>query len=80
MPEWYDEMDVEPNDGPRSVVSPNCRDDESPTTNAPQELAYCFLQASRLQFGAFETLTRYETALWRQAAQLIFMLHSTGGR
>jgi len=49
-------------------------------SDAPQEMAYCFLQATRIQFGAFETLTRYETALWRQAAQLLFMLQSSSLR
>lgn len=78
LPEWYDEMDVA---AANIHVSAAYQEDGSGgRTDAPQGLAYCFLQASRLQFGAFETLTRYETALWRQAAQLIFILQSAGRR
>ena len=81
LPEWYDEMDVGAANESHSHLSSACEDDGSDgPSNKPQELAYCFLQASRLQFGAFDTLTRYETALWRQAAQLIFMLQSTSRR
>lgn len=71
LPEWLDEMDVAATSREQNLHP----EDNGP--NAPQELAYCFLQASRLQFGVFETLTRYETSLWRQAAQLVFMLQST---
>lgn len=76
-PVWYDEFDV----GSPSIdtYSAPSRDDGVPTAEGPdsgKELACCFLRMSRLQFGTFELLTRYETALWRQAAQIAFMLQS----
>jgi len=77
VPEWYDEMDVAASSAAGSQISPASEDSGGGTaSDLPTELAYCYLQANRLQFGAFETLTRYESALWRQAAQLIFMLQS----
>ena len=39
---------------------------------AAKELAACFLRVSRLGYGTFDLLHRYETALWRQAAQILF--------
>jgi hypothetical protein len=45
-----------------------------------QTLADCFLQVGRLGYGSFDLLTRYEAALWRQAAQLLFILRSGSGR
>jgi hypothetical protein len=72
-PEWYDELDVAATGDTAVMIV----DEASAEPNGlSQKLAYCYLQVSRLQFGAFETLSRYETALWRQAAQLIFMLQS----
>ena len=57
------------------TVAPSLEDaDGSSKNDAQQELVYCFLQAGRLQFGVRDTLNRYETALWRQAAQLVFIL------
>lgn len=79
-PEWYDEMDVAAT-SQTAVGSPACPDDKSDEiSDLPTELGYCFLQANRVQLGAFETLTRYEAALWRQAAQLFFMLQSSSRR
>jgi hypothetical protein len=34
----------------------------------------CFLRLANLDSGAFERLTRYETALWRQVGQILFTL------
>lgn len=77
QPGWYNEFDV---GSPRIddySMSLRDRDDDLNETNMPaKELACCFLRLSRLQFGTFELLTRYEGALWRQAAQLAFMLQS----
>jgi hypothetical protein len=42
--------------------------------------ATCFLRVSRLGYGAFDLLTRYETALWKQAAQILYILQSTTRR
>jgi len=65
MPQWYDELDAVPTiDG--YAIEPR---DPDPTTEAPLDpsemLADCFLQVSRLGYGAFDLLNRYEAALWR---------------
>jgi hypothetical protein len=39
------------------------------------ELALRFLRLASFDNGAFERLSRYETALWRQVAQLLFALN-----
>ena len=77
QPDWYNEFDV----GSPSIdgCSQAHREGGKPShedSDHGKELACCFLRMSRLQFGTFELLTRYETALWRQAAQLAFMLQS----
>jgi hypothetical protein len=79
LPEWYDELDTAP-----SIAGFGEADDPSQTDRqfaaSPQDLAYCFLRVSRLGYGAFDLLNRYETTLWRQAAQLLFMLQSAARR
>ena len=76
-PDWYDEFDVgSPSIDTYSKVS---QDGDPPAvegSGSGKKLACCFLRMSRLQFGTFDLLTRYETALWRQAAQIMFMLQS----
>jgi hypothetical protein len=72
LPEWYDERDVAPSIGASSA---GVCDHDTPE-EAAQTLSYCFLEVSRLQYGAFDLLSRYETARWRQASQLLFMLQS----
>jgi hypothetical protein len=42
------------------------------STNA--EIGRCFLRLANLDNGAFDRLSRYETALWRQVGQLLFTL------
>ena len=42
--------------------------------NANAEIALCFLRLANLDNGALERLNRYETALWRQAWQILFTL------
>ncbi len=39
------------------------------------EMALRFLHLAKFDNGTFERLNRYETALWRQAAQLLFALN-----
>jgi hypothetical protein len=39
-------------------------------------LARRFLRLAKVDNGAFERLSRYETALWRQTAQLLWLLNS----
>lgn len=76
-PGWYDEFDVgSPTIANFSAVSNGPDAQSKRTSDSGKELACCFLRISRLQFGTFELLTRYETALWRQAAQLALMLDS----
>jgi hypothetical protein len=40
------------------------------------EIARCFLRLANLDNGAFDRLSRYETALWRQVGQLLFTINS----
>ena len=73
-PQWYDEHDTAPTiDG---TAIPLCDPDEAanPPPDPSETLADCFLQVSRLGYGAFDLLNRYEAALRRQAAQLLFIL------
>jgi hypothetical protein len=79
-PEWHDELDLVPT---IKSVSIENRDRELRSQEAPSSadaLATCYLQVSRLGYGAFDLLSRYEAALWRQAAQLFFMLQSAARR
>jgi len=57
-------------------------DDAEPTidTDRWRTLSVCFLRVTNLENGSFELLSRYETALWRQVAQIIFILQSTPRR
>ena len=47
-------------------------DPSRPTINI--EIGRCFLRLANLDNGAFERLSRYETALWRQVGQLLYVL------
>ena len=38
------------------------------------EIGRCFLRLSNLDNGAFDRLSRYETAIWRQVGQVLFTL------
>jgi hypothetical protein len=76
-PGWYDEFDVgSPTIANYSAAFGGPDAHSRKPSDSGKRLACCFLRMSRLQFGTFELLTRYETALWRQAAQLALMLHS----
>jgi hypothetical protein len=79
QPEWYDELDVAASRRDPSNAEAKS-EQESEVPQHGQDLAYCFLQVGRLQLGTFDTLARYEVALWRQAAQLIALLHSLARR
>lgn len=49
--------------------------DEDPSRSANNtEIGRCFLRLANLDNGAFERLSRYETALWRQIGQLLYVL------
>lgn len=75
-PQWLDELDAGRSSVPSDPIVPP--DIETDNEDA-QQLAVCFLRVSRLGYGAFDLLHRYETALWRQAAQIQFMLRSMQG-
>jgi hypothetical protein len=47
---------------------------------APRDLAHCFQRLANLDNGVFERLGRYETALWRQMVQILFVLQSVRRR
>ena len=73
----HDELDPASTINGFAVTAHN---EELRTSDAPDTadaLATCYLQVSRLGYGAFDLLSRYEAALWRQAAQIFFMLQST---
>ena len=55
LPEWYDELDVAPSISSSSAGGSD-RDTFEEAAVSPQELSYCFLQVSRLQYGAFDLL------------------------
>jgi hypothetical protein len=46
----------------------------------PRDLALCFQRLAIFDNGLFERLGRYETALWRQMVQTVFMLQSARRR
>jgi hypothetical protein len=49
-----------------------CNTESPPSTN--NEIGRCFLRLANLDNGAFDRLTRYESALWRQVGQILFTL------
>jgi hypothetical protein len=79
-PEWLDELDIK-GSVPSISLSPvdhrECNQALEKGFEQTQRLASCFLRVSTLGSGAFDLLHRYESALWRQAAQILFMLRST---
>jgi len=50
----------------------NCRSVPDPAPS--HDLAHSFQRLNNLDNGAFERVGRYETALWRQVVQLMFVL------
>ena len=79
-PEWYDELDAAPTIDGHSIDACDHDTTFQETADSSQTLADCFLQVSRLGYGAFDLLSRYEAALWRQTAQLLFILQSAARR
>ena len=81
MPQWLDELDKASR---ISGFASKPRDPEHAGTTEAADVAEtaatCFLQVSRLGYGAFDLLTRYEFALWKQAAQILYILQSTTRR
>jgi hypothetical protein len=52
----------------------------SPRDISPRDLTQCFQRLAAFDNGLFERLGRYETALWRQMVQIIFLLQSAKRR
>jgi hypothetical protein len=50
--------------------------DTPPTPSPPRDLTHGFQRLASFDNGLFERLGRYETALWRQVAQILFVLQS----
>ena len=46
------------------------------STKNSRQLTTCFLRLANLDNGVFERLGRYETALWRQIAQILLLLRT----
>jgi hypothetical protein len=67
----------------RSDYEPPRRDDGKTDLGSPAgsphninvEVGRCFLRLANLDNGAFDRLSRYETALWRQVSQVLFTLN-----
>jgi hypothetical protein len=60
----------------RTAAKPHDNDVESDHySKAARQLTQCFLRFVSLDAVAFERLNRYETTLWRQAVQIICVLH-----
>ena len=78
-PEWRDDLDEDATINGNGMDS---GDDDGPSEDSvPSEiLADCFLQVGRFGYDAFGLLSRYEAALWRQAAQILFILQSGARR
>jgi hypothetical protein len=74
--------------GSRHVDQSDSNDDQCDPLEAPRDdpggmsrnLTYCFLRLANLDNGVFERLGRYETALWRQIAQTLFILQTVRHR
>ena len=49
----------------------------SPRDISPRDLTQCFQRLAAFDNGLFERLGRYETMLWRQMVQTLFLLQST---
>ena len=65
----HDKKQININNNPLQVPA------RSSTTNS-RELTSCFLRLANLDNGVFERLGRYETALWRQIAQMLLLLRT----
>jgi hypothetical protein len=63
--------------GPQQEEGPDGEDDVcSSSPISVRDLTCCFLRLSNVDNGAFERLGRYNAALWKQAAQTLFLLQT----
>jgi hypothetical protein len=65
-----------PDDQSHSVNNQSDHAKGSGLPGAARNLTYCFLRLANLDNGVFERLGRYETALWRQIMQTLFVLQT----
>lgn len=80
QPQHYDHVldavqfggDVSTDDGWGGQGDVGHSQESTQTINA--EVGRCFLRLANLDNGAFERLSRYETALWRQVGQVLITL------
>jgi hypothetical protein len=70
--EAADDCGLERSDHQASVSS----DASSSRDISPRDLAQCFQRLAAFDNGLFERLGRYETALWRQMVQTLFLLQA----
>jgi hypothetical protein len=69
---WFDDC----HNNPPHVGPDGASHDDRSSVAYNTEIGRCFLRLANLDNGAFERLSRYETALWRQVGQLLFTLGS----
>jgi hypothetical protein len=76
------------NDGTAAALSPNTTTtgisvqsrQEGPAVEPGRHLAQCFLRLANLPTYPLDRLSRYEYALWRQVAQILFALDNLSRR
>jgi hypothetical protein len=61
-------------DSPSPDDQSNGDDRSTPDPGGCRDLTHCFQRLTNLDNGAFDRLGRYESALWRQVVQLLFVL------
>jgi hypothetical protein len=61
-------------------ISAECMRQTMSRAAKPIDLARCFLGLSTFDDGALDRLSRYETGLWRQIGQTLFLLEMCGFR
>jgi hypothetical protein len=57
-----------------STSSASVSDSDQRRTTTPTDMAQCFLRLTNLNNSALERVSRYEAALWKQAAQTLLLL------
>jgi hypothetical protein len=65
-----------PNRSDVDASTPKARvsDSSQRRTTTPIDMAHCFLRLANLKNNALERVSRYEAALWKQAAQTLLLL------
>ena len=80
-PERENDTQDDGSDDSRSLGNQDDGDYRStPYPDGCRDLTHSFQRLTNLDNGAFDRLGRYESALWRQVVQLLFVLQSRGRR